>query len=169
MLLQLFAANEHWMADHTTTADQLAGDIASNMHFSSQSCLSQEAQILSTTRSSTIQRLNQISHMSDHSDKALTGYAVWILVLATSRGSTADHMTVPASPPHPIADAESFITSHTLGLGLSGALLPGKLRRRICRTARKVSPVRQQLVAGVVGAGREATPSITLLVTLGHS
>lgn len=53
-------------------------------------------------------------------------------VLAASRGSTADHMMVPAKPPQPMAEAESLINSHRLGLGLSTAVFPGNVRRRIC-------------------------------------
>ena len=63
--------------------------------------------------------------------KALTGYAVWMRVLATSSGSTADHMMVPARPPQPMADAESLTTSQRLGLGLPGACFPGNVRRRL--------------------------------------
>ena len=62
----------------------------------------------------------------------LTGCAVCIRVLATSKGSTHDHMMVPAKPPQPTADAESFITSQMVGLGLSGAALPGKVLLSIC-------------------------------------
>ena len=43
---------------------------------------------------------------------------------------------VPAKPPQPTADAESFATSQMLGLGLSGAVLPGKVLRSVCEQRR---------------------------------
>jgi hypothetical protein len=43
---------------------------------------------------------------------------------------------VPAKPPQPTADAESFATSQMLGLGLSGAVLPGNVLRSVCEQCR---------------------------------
>ncbi len=45
-------------------------------------------------------------------------------------------MMVPAKPPQPTADAESFATSQMLGLGLSGAVLPGNVLRSVCEQCR---------------------------------
>ena len=66
--------------------------------------------------------------------KGPTGCAVCILVLATSRGSTHDHMNMPASPPHVTAEAESLRVSSMPGSGLLGDALPGKLLLSACRT-----------------------------------
>lgn len=68
-----------------------------------------------------------------HTAFRLTGNAVCIRVLATSRGSTHAHMNMPESPPHVTADAESFSVARMPGSGLSGAVLPGNVRRRVCR------------------------------------
>lgn len=62
-----------------------------------------------------------------------TGCAVCILVLATSRGSTHDHMNMPASPPHVTAEAESLSVSSIPGSGLLDGALPGKLLLSACR------------------------------------
>lgn len=48
-------------------------------------------------------------------------------------------MTVPAIPPQPTADAESFASSQRLGSGLSSAAVPGKLRRNICKKRHTVT------------------------------
>ena len=53
--------------------------------------------------------------MRDCGNWLRTGYAVCILVLATSSGSTADHMMVPAKPPQPMAEVESLTSSQRVG------------------------------------------------------
>lgn len=70
---------------------------------------------------------------SQHTAFRLTGNAVCIRVLATSRGSTHAHMNMPESPPQVTADAESVSVARMPGSGLFGAVLPGNVRRRACR------------------------------------
>ncbi len=53
-------------------------------------------------------------------------------------------MMVPAKPPQPTADAESFATSQMLGLGLSGAVLPGNVLRSVCEKKRKEKFIMQR-------------------------
>ncbi len=72
--------------------------------------------------------------VNDQGDRAsVQSHRVCCRHLATSSGSTTDHIMVPAKPPQPIADAESFMTSQVLGLELSSVALPGNVLGRVCR------------------------------------